>query len=31
MRVYSLVDLENGVDPLNPGFGNPPGTFGRKR
>jgi hypothetical protein len=31
MRVYSLVDLENRVDPLNPGFGNPPGTFGRKR
>jgi hypothetical protein len=31
MRVYSLIDLENNVDPLNPGFGNPPGTFGRKR
>jgi hypothetical protein len=29
--VYSLIDLENNVDPLNPGFGNPPGTFGRKR
>ena len=31
LRIYSLLDLENGVDPLNPGFGNPPGTFGRKR
>lgn len=31
IRVYSLLDRENGVDPLNPGFGNPPGTFGRKR
>lgn len=31
MRIYSLVDLDDNVDPLNPGFGNPPGAFGRKR
>jgi hypothetical protein len=31
LRIYSAIDLENGVDPLDPGFGNPPGSFGRKR
>jgi hypothetical protein len=31
MRLYSIIDIEDNVDPLNPGFGNPPASFGRKR
>jgi hypothetical protein len=27
MRIYHSVDIDNNVDPLNPGFGNPPGKF----
>ena len=26
-RVYNILDLEEKCDPLNPGFGNPPGAF----
>lgn len=31
MRVYSYIDIEKGIDPMNPGFGNPPGRFGQVR
>jgi hypothetical protein len=27
-RVFTQHDIDNGIDPLNPGFGSPPGKFG---
>ena len=31
MRACSQVDIDNSIDPLNPGFGSPPGRFNQKR
>jgi len=31
IRVFTHLDVDQGVDPLNPGFGDPPGTYGNKR
>jgi hypothetical protein len=31
IRVYTQIDAENNVDPMDPGFGNPPSRFGYKR
>lgn len=31
MRIYSDIDVTEGNDPLNPGFGNPPGSYKAKQ
>ena len=30
-RIFTQRDIDNGIDPLNPGFGDPPGKFGYVR
>jgi hypothetical protein len=31
IRAFCQIDVDEGIDPMNPGFGDPPGSFGRKR